>query len=423
MVLCAHIERDLAPCWIAPRDVAPGVDYGTSIVQGIKGSRLVLLVFSTSANASPHVAREVTIAISNNIPIVPFCIDRTEPSGHFEYVLATPHRVLVDDGPLDAYLPKLTGWLRGMLDPAVALTHDGGEEPAAAPAALRRSVAGSGHTSTEVPELVPYLVDRREQDLQVQQLLSDAWASGTTNPLICLQHGAETECLDSFTDRIHEISIPKLLRRCERGDHVQRLDLIWPHRPDPAPTRLRRLRDELCDRLDLRPGATDAEVRQALVGFRCDVLSVTYNIHSQHWQSDEPELLSGWVRTWAGFAPLPPQQTVCVFLSFHYKGPDGFMGRWREQRVKSRIAACLASLQTESGIVPPPLLIDELVAVAQADVEDWARTHARQYCRVRDVDALVQASRELFGGGVRGAVMPMRPLVGKLRQLVAQFQG
>ena len=57
--ICAKLEANRIRCWIAPRDVVPGLEYAQSIVEAIGATRLTVLVFSQNANQSPHVHREL----------------------------------------------------------------------------------------------------------------------------------------------------------------------------------------------------------------------------------------------------------------------------------------------------------------------------------------------------------------------------
>src|SRR5580765_2948442 len=50
----ARLEAARLRCWIAPRDILPGMEWGEAIIDGIHRSRIMVLVFSSSANASPH---------------------------------------------------------------------------------------------------------------------------------------------------------------------------------------------------------------------------------------------------------------------------------------------------------------------------------------------------------------------------------
>lgn len=48
--VCATLEAKGIRCWIAPRDVIPGQEWGAAIVEAIRASRVMVLVFSSHAN-------------------------------------------------------------------------------------------------------------------------------------------------------------------------------------------------------------------------------------------------------------------------------------------------------------------------------------------------------------------------------------
>ena len=52
--VCAHLEADGIRCWVAPRDILPGQEYGAALVAAIEASRILALVLSRSAAASPR---------------------------------------------------------------------------------------------------------------------------------------------------------------------------------------------------------------------------------------------------------------------------------------------------------------------------------------------------------------------------------
>src|ERR1700683_3384018 len=49
---CAALESANIRCWIAPRDISPGRDYGESIIDAIEGAKIFVLILSGSANGS-----------------------------------------------------------------------------------------------------------------------------------------------------------------------------------------------------------------------------------------------------------------------------------------------------------------------------------------------------------------------------------
>src|SRR6202022_3363198 len=72
---CAVLESKGIRCWMAPRDIRPGNDWGESIVSAIKGARVMVLVFSDHANRSEQIKREVERAADHSIPIIPVRIE------------------------------------------------------------------------------------------------------------------------------------------------------------------------------------------------------------------------------------------------------------------------------------------------------------------------------------------------------------
>lgn len=87
--LTAELESSGIRCWIAPRDVAPGADYGASIINAIDSAQLFALVFSEAADASKHVLREVDRAITLGKPLLPVKIDSWAATGGMDYRLST----------------------------------------------------------------------------------------------------------------------------------------------------------------------------------------------------------------------------------------------------------------------------------------------------------------------------------------------
>ena len=105
--VCARLESHRIRCWIAPRDVLPSMDYGQALVEAIKQSRLVVLVFSARSNDSAHVKREVERAVSKGIPILPFRIEDVTPSSSLEFFISGAHWLDALTPPLERHLERL----------------------------------------------------------------------------------------------------------------------------------------------------------------------------------------------------------------------------------------------------------------------------------------------------------------------------
>jgi TIR domain-containing protein/YARHG domain-containing protein len=112
---CAMLESLGIRCWIAPRDIMPGSEYGAAIVEAIHQSRVLVLVFSSHANQSPQIGREVERAVSRGIPIVPLRIENITPTQSLEYFIGTVHWLDALTPPVEQHLHRLGEAVRALL--------------------------------------------------------------------------------------------------------------------------------------------------------------------------------------------------------------------------------------------------------------------------------------------------------------------
>lgn len=128
----AALEAKGVRCWVAPRDILAGMHWGAAIINAISESRALVLIYSSSANTSSQIQREIERAADRNLPIVPFRIEDVRPSAELEYFLSTPHW-------LDAVGPKLKPGVLRLADvvaQVVAGSRGDGAPGAASPSAV-----------------------------------------------------------------------------------------------------------------------------------------------------------------------------------------------------------------------------------------------------------------------------------------------
>lgn len=80
-----RLERDGIKCWMSSRNVPPGADFQSCIVNAIAHAELVLLVFSSEANHSNEIAKELSLA-SKKV-LIPVRIEDVLPEGAFKFQL------------------------------------------------------------------------------------------------------------------------------------------------------------------------------------------------------------------------------------------------------------------------------------------------------------------------------------------------
>ncbi len=113
--ICSKLENNNIRCWIAPRDILPGIEYGESIIDAIAGCQVSVLIFSSKANDSPQVRREIERAVSKGKVIIPFRIEDILPTKSMEYALSNTHWLDAMTPPLEAHISKLTESIHQLL--------------------------------------------------------------------------------------------------------------------------------------------------------------------------------------------------------------------------------------------------------------------------------------------------------------------
>ena len=113
--ICAGLEANGIRCWVAPRDIKPGQNWGEAIVGGINGCKVMVIVFSSHSNQSDHVLREIERAVNNGSVLIPFRIEDVEPSAKMEYFLSVPHWLDAMTKPLENHIAALTKTVKSIV--------------------------------------------------------------------------------------------------------------------------------------------------------------------------------------------------------------------------------------------------------------------------------------------------------------------
>jgi hypothetical protein len=113
--LVAYTESRGIECWIAPRDVQGGMEWAAEIVNAITMAKVMVLIFSSSANSSPQVRREVMLAVDRGVRVVPFRIEDVIPAASLEYFLGGHQWLDAFPPPLEPHYAKLVVCLNTLL--------------------------------------------------------------------------------------------------------------------------------------------------------------------------------------------------------------------------------------------------------------------------------------------------------------------
>lgn len=113
--MCSTLESNGIRCWIAPRDILPGMDWGGSIIDAIATSRVMVLLLSSNSNVSSQVKREVERAVNKEVIVIPFRIEDVSLSKSLEYQLSVTHWMDALTPPIEKHLQTLAEKIRQLL--------------------------------------------------------------------------------------------------------------------------------------------------------------------------------------------------------------------------------------------------------------------------------------------------------------------
>ena len=112
---CNVLERNGVRVWMAQRDILPGVGWAESLIGAINTARVMVLVYSSNANTSPQIEREVERAINKGLPVVPFRVEDVAPSATLEYFISETHWLDAFTPPLEHHLERLADAVKRLL--------------------------------------------------------------------------------------------------------------------------------------------------------------------------------------------------------------------------------------------------------------------------------------------------------------------
>ncbi|MDT7602040.1 MAG: hypothetical protein QOF61_37 [Acidobacteriota bacterium] len=136
--VCARLEVEGVRCWIAPRDIMPGVDWGEAIIDAIGASRVMIIIISANAVASQQIKREAERAVNKGVVIVPFRVEDVQLSKSLEYFISSTHWLDALTPPLEAHIGRLAASIKALLSKADGREFVPTPAPAPPPAAKRK---------------------------------------------------------------------------------------------------------------------------------------------------------------------------------------------------------------------------------------------------------------------------------------------
>jgi len=226
---------------------------------------------------------------------------------------------------------------------------------------------GARNPAIDIPDLLPYLCDRRPQEGRLDAALSMHRDRLPRRPLAVLLHGDFRQALDRFIDRLQNPTLPHLLRRSP----LRRFGPLAFKDPGGSglAERLGPLRRSLAESLCGDRGADLAAMASAVAGIKSPVMVDVDLTCGTAEPLVPPELLTAWLGDLGRWPDLPEGQDLIFLLRFSYHEPEAsspllFWKKSPSRRIEDLISKVVARRPAGLGIAPlPPLGVIEEVDV------------------------------------------------------------
>lgn len=106
--VCAALEQGRISCWIAPRDIRPGQEWATGIVEGVSRCHTLVVILSASTKASRQISRELELADKAGLRMIAFRTAEVEPPPDLIYFLGNVQWVDAFDSQFESAIQRLT---------------------------------------------------------------------------------------------------------------------------------------------------------------------------------------------------------------------------------------------------------------------------------------------------------------------------
>src|SRR5436305_2229834 len=85
--VCARLEAAGIRCFLSSRDISEAQVWNVSINRAIESSHAIVLVFTSAANASPQIQREIAQGVEEGVTVFPLRMEDIAPSADLDYLI------------------------------------------------------------------------------------------------------------------------------------------------------------------------------------------------------------------------------------------------------------------------------------------------------------------------------------------------
>lgn len=256
----------------------------------------------------------------------------------------------------------------------------------------------------KIPSLLPYLVNRIEQEYELGRVI----VRNSPSPLICIIHGDEFQSHDKFLERLHKVSLPRFLGE----ESIKKYHLPSPPKLNNWDEFSGHLHRTLADIVIGRNSASQTEINDFFHRYPCPILIHTHLLTEQ--LKEKFETLDNLVKFWCDEWTINSNQNliICIFIKyqikrkmntensgiiklFNFLNLNYLVKKYRYEKANQKISQHIKSL-CNSERSNPLVLVPELTGVSRSDAENWVRDHTQNFIGEAMAENLMKRIRNLF---------------------------
>jgi hypothetical protein len=279
-------------------------------------------------------------------------------------------------------------------------------------------IIGRPRHGREVPRLLPYLVNREEQESKLDEALKQL-RRHPSRLLVCLVHGDEFQCHDTLLECLKEDCLPRLLELDPRRTAIKDCLLEWPRVRNVSELH-EGFRKNLADKVLGRKRASTQEIDRALAAYPGPVM-IHAHLLTEDWKRYGSEVLMSFLLFLQNWPEPSPRQRLFVFLFIKYsvKQNLGLFKRRRFESVNDKIARLLETAPFSEYDRLLCTVLPRLHSIARSEVEDWARREEiRRFCQCEELIAGIREIYNRWEIKTSATAIPMENLARQLRAIL-----
>jgi hypothetical protein len=260
-----------------------------------------------------------------------------------------------------------------------------------------------------VPELLPYLPDRHQQEQAMEKALRRLLEGERAQPLVVILHGEDGQRVELFRDRFFQHSAAALFHQPLA---IRDFPLPWPSDLVPGEAFAEQFLDKICHHL-LRDSRAKERL-QTLLGDSSAQVLLWSSLYSDDWGRQGARLFEQVCRFWQQHEAVASQRLI-HWITISYNKPPTYPRnkkalRWLRpsywrfrascshlQRLNKRIRNHLKAINGAPAGASGLLVLPELGSVQRSDAETWVHSQpVREFLRDQGLRQLEDEVRDYY---------------------------